>query len=501
MGFLDKKTTHLVGIKGVGMTALAEVLHSLGYNVQGSDTPDSFFIDPDTGKRFRRLGIKVFNNFSPKNLPKEDCVIISSTAFFNKLQITKQINSEIKAAFSKNIPVFTYPEALGWLTKQFYTIGIAGTHGKSTTTAMAGWLFKKLGLEPTVILGTTSLNWKSNALAQKAQSSKLKAQSLGNRILIIEADEYREAFLNYDLKGLIITSIEYDHTDYFKTFGKYKNAFVKLVQKIPPEGFIAACGDNKNVLDAIKKSKTKNVFTYGLKKHNDIKIRDLKIKGVKQSFAVDAPWFIHCSIKLSLNFPLKPYALNAAAVLGMIFGFEKSFWQTLAGRGPQKTSELRKKIKIVQSFKTFKGTKRRFEIHNLNHKPIIIDDYAHHPTAVRALLEAVKTAWPSKKILIIFEPHTFSRTAAFKHEFAKSFDLANEIIIFKTYGSARETSGEFDSQDLVRLIQKRRPASYAPDYKTAREQISEKIKSNPVDWIIVTAGAGEIWRLTSLISF
>lgn len=451
---------YFVGIKGVGMTALAQVLKSKGINISGSDTKEKFFTDAV----LKRLRIPVFEEFKKKNVPRNADLVVVSAAYLpkfknqnEKLKITdensKISNPEIKEVLRKKIPILSYPEAIGFFFKDYRVIAVAGTHGKSTTTAMLGVILEKARLDPTVIVGTRVNQWESNARAGDNQNSK----SLP--ILVVEADEYREAFLNYSPQGLIITSVEYDHPDYFKTFQAYKNAFRKLVRKVPPEGFIVANWDDMHVRDAVQNAKCK-VIRYGKK--------DMK------------------QIKLAI--PGEFNKLNAAAAVAA-------------------ASELGvKKITSRRAVFNFQGTARRFEIlrdprklKSKKLKTIIIDDYAHHPTEIQVTLRAAREQWPKREIWVVFQPHTYSRTAALLGEFAKSFHDADRVFIFETYASAREERGRVGARELVHEIAKYHSSvQYVNSIPIGTRALKRELRGKNA--VLITMGAGDVWKVGELLN-
>jgi len=431
MNLLDIKKAYFIGIKGVGMTALAQVLQGQGIEVLGSDTKEKFFTD----QVLKKLKIEVIEGFNKENVPTDADLIIVSAAYLG--QGVK--NPEVKEAKKKNISLLTYPQILGILFQKKYGLAVAGTHGKSTITAMLGLVLEKAGLDPTVIVGTRIIQWQSNARVGHS------------KYLVAEADEYRNNFLYYSPQALILTSLEYDHPDFFKNFEEYKKTFKQLIRKIPSDGFIVANGQDEQVKEAVKQAKCQ-IIEYG-----------------------------YPGQEIKLQVPGQHNLLNASAVMVMA---EKL--------------GLPKEI-IKKGLADFQGTSRRFEFKGENKGVILIDDYAHHPTEIQATLKAAQKLYPQRKIWAVFQPHTFSRTKALLKEFAQSFNQADQVIILDIYGSAREESGGIHAQDLVKEIKKHRnKTNYIPTIKEAGEYLKKQSQPGQV---ILTMGAGDVWKLSTALLF
>jgi UDP-N-acetylmuramate--alanine ligase len=432
------KKTYFIGIKGVGMTALAQVLQGRGIEVLGSDTDEEFFTDAV----LKRLKIKVIEGFNKENIPANVDAVIVSTAYLG--QGVK--NPEVAEVKKRGMPLLTYAQVLGMLFKEKYGIAVAGTHGKSTVTAMLGVVLEEAGLDPTVIVGTKVLQWQSNARVGQSQ------------YLVAEADEYRNNFLHYSPQALVLTSLEYDHPDFFKDFEEYKETFRELIRKIPSSGFIVANSQDKQVKEVVKEASCR-VIEYGLPHVLSQKNPDVEEK-------------------IELQVPGQHNLLNALAVMTV-------------GR------ELGIKITTIKkALANFKGTSRRFELKEETRGILFIDDYAHHPTEIQATLKAAKTLYPQRKIWAVFQPHTFSRTQALLKEFAQSFHQADEVIILDIYGSAREKAGGVHAQDLVREIKKYKDdqVRYIATIEQAREYLKKQCQPGQV---VLTMGAGDVWKLST----
>jgi len=411
------------------MTALAQVLKGRGIEVSGSDTHEKFFTDEVLNK----LKIKVFEGFKVKNVPKDADLIVASSAY-------KDSHPEIKYVKKQGKFVYSYSDILALLFKESYGLGVAGTHGKTTTTAMLGRVLEGLGLDPTVIVGSKVLEWKSNARVGRS------------KYFAAEIDEYQNKFLKYRPKILILTNIEYDHPDFFRSFKDYKESFLKLISRLPKDGLFIGWGGDKTIKEVIEKTPCK-ILLY--------RQEDFKKFG-----------------ELFLELPGEHNRLNALAVLTLVREL---------GLDVKKAKEI---------LERFKGTARRFEIRKkLKNGILIIDDYAHHPTEVRVTLKAAKRLYPDRKIWCVFHPHTFTRTKVLLNDFARSFNMADEVIILDIYGSAREKRGGVHSKDLVKsILEHQARVNYIPDIPKTANYLKKHLKKNDV---VITMGAGDVWKLST----
>jgi UDP-N-acetylmuramate--alanine ligase len=450
MNILVLKKAYLVGIKGSGVSALACILKNLGIKVVGSDTKEKFFTD----EILKKEGIKFYEGFKKENLKKELPVsaVISSVAYLS-FNIK---NPEIELAKKLNIPILTYPQALAEIFNQSFGIAICGSHGKSSTTAILGKVFKDAGLDPTVLVGSEVIEWKSNALVSKNFKKKIEflkkneeklknlnwlRKNLKNLpIFIIEADEYKSAFLSYFPRIIIITNIDYDHPDYFKTEKEYKDAFRKFVGNLKEPGILitekSAC-----------RREGPNIFPF-------------------------------------------PYS-----------GFH---WQ----KNLRLIYQLIKILKIpekifFQSIKNYQGIKRRFEIIKHKNDIYLIDDYAHHPSEVLAYFKSLKKSYPDYQIYFLFQPHTFTRTHFLFHQFIKVFkeikkDKKTNLIIFKTFPSAREKEIILKIKKLKKDIDlsKKVKALYFDQEKKLIDFLQKNLKEKT---IITTVGAGNLYKILEKI--
>lgn len=456
---------HLIGIKGVGMTALAQILLSRGCVVTGSDGPEVFFTDAVLEK----LGVKVSQSFVVDNIAHDIDIVVSSTAYYFDGKVLGG-NVEAQAAIDRGLTIMTYPQALGSLAGEYQVIAVAGSHGKSTTTAMLGWVLEKVGFDPNVIVGTKVNGWESNARVGKGPH------------LVVEADEYREAFLHYQPEGAIITSVDYDHPDYFKTPESYIQAFYKLVDNIRQGGWLVVWGDHAETraLATYGQKKGLRVLTYGFEASN--KMCRLEDRGVaRRGFFKKTPFqsfsctFYGKEIIGAVPFPGKQYVLNAGAAVAAA---------VLSGASAERA---------VAALADFPGTARRLQTLVNTSSFVIIDDYAHHPTAITITLEGIRALYPGRKIVCIFQPHMFSRTQALLQEFAHSFGPADVVGIMEIFPSAREVSGPVKGSDLARETGKlHNEVTYLPTKESGKQFVKKYSRDKN---IIVLMGAGDVYEI------
>jgi len=369
---------HFVGIGGIGVSALAKYYLEKGCRISGSD-----LVSSEITEALKKLGAKIFTGkHKTKNLPKNANLVIYSPA-------VKPNNPELKEAKKLKIKCQSYPEALGELTKKYFTIAIAGSHGKSTVAAMTGLLLEKAGLDPTVILGTKLKEFgSSNCRVGKS------------KYLVIEADEHLASFLNYWPKIIVLTTIEADHLDFYKNLKNYVLAYKKFISQLPKSGILIANKDDKNI------QKLKSQISKLHLKTQNYSLKQLEAKKIKKI----------------LKIPGKFNISNALAALTV----------TRVLKIPDKIS--------FKALSEYKGSWRRFEItKTLYPKPYtLISDYAHHPTQIKVTLEAAREKFPRKEIWCIFQPHQYQRTYYLFKDFVKVFKAApvDKLIITDIYDVA-----------------------------------------------------------------
>lgn len=392
---------HFIGIKGTGMSALAQIMKSLGYEVQGSDKPDHFFTEAGLLEK----GIKILN-FSKENI-KEDMVIVQGNAF-------KDDHEEVVRAKELGLKIYTYQEMVGRLTEMFMTIGVSGCHGKTTTTAMMAHVLGN-------IVGTNYLIGDGSGFASKE-----------NKYFCLEACEYKRHFLAYTPYYAIITNIELDHIDYYKDIDDVISAYQEYANKA--EKMVIACGDDPytHTLEV-----NPPIFYYGLNDDNDIIAKDVEYHNEGTSFDV----FVEDNYYGHFDLPLfgKHMLLNALAVISVCY------YERLEAKD------------VAKYLKTFKGAKRRFK-ENIIGDIVTIDDYAHHPTEVKVTIKAARQKYPDKKIVAILKTHTLSRTKEMADEFVEALNLADDAYVMDV-GVDREEIG-YDDVDYHVILDKLRNGKY-----------------------------------------
>jgi UDP-N-acetylmuramate--alanine ligase len=449
----------MIGIKGAGMAALAEIFMKNGTRVTGSDTGEVFFTDRVLGS----IGIAPIAGFAPDNIPSDTDLVIYSTAYM------RETNAELEAAFSKDIPVLPYPEAIGEITKEKMGLLVTGTHGKTTTSALLAEALRVAGLDPTAIIGSRVRNWKGNALAGDGE------------YFVLEADEYQNKLRHYHPFAVILTSIDWDHPDFFPDFESYKNAFKEFVRRIPRHGILVYCNDSAAVAE-IAAEATCEKRSYGFHEQSDFFVKGYEPKplegadpdGEKQSFEILSGW--NSLGSFSLRLAGRHNAQNAAAVVALA-----SFLKLDMDR-------------IREGLASFPGTERRFEYVGERNGALVYDDYAHHPEELMATIDAFRDLYPDRRLTAVFHPHTFSRTEALLSEFSQSFDGADRVVALDVYGSAREKGGSVSSADLVREINRYAPGK-AEHIGTVDEAVAELSKTVGKGDLVVTFGAGNVWEV------
>jgi UDP-N-acetylmuramate--alanine ligase len=434
---------HFIGIGGIGVSALAQYYLSKGHKVSGSDLVASEITD-----FLKKKGIKIFIGNFGKNISKDiDLIIYSPAVKKNNPELLKAISYKLKA-------IKSYPEALGELTKEYYTIAVSGAHGKSTTTAMIGLVLEKAGLDPTIIVGTK---------VKEFENSNFRAGK--SKILVIEACEYDSSFLYYSPKITVVTNVDKEHLDYFKTFEKVKKTFKDFIMRLPVDGFLVLNDDDK-FIPKFEQPKFKT-FGYSLKQEEAKKI------------------------KKTLRVPGEHNVLNALAVLQV-------------ARILAIPDEI-----TFRALSEFNGTWRRFEVKNtkiVGKSITLISDYAHHPNEISATLKAAREKYPKNKIWCVFQPHQHQRTHYLFNDFVKTFQSSaiDNIIITDIYDvagreiptSSRTRDGigakinGVSSKKLVKKISKE-SIIYLP-IKNLEKYLKENIASGD---IVIIMGAGDIYKL------
>lgn len=456
-----KKKAYLVGIKGVAMTALAVYLKQAGYSVSGSDVDDLFHTD----EILRKYNIPVKKGFSPKNIERGYSFVVSTGAHGG------MTNVEVKQAKRLAIPTFAHGKFLGELANQKKCIAVAGSHGKTTTSALTASLLTHADYDPSYTVGTASIS-DLGASGHKG----------GGKYFVVEADEYMTCPLTdptprfFWLKPniLVLTNIDYDHPDAYSNISEVIDTFLEFIEKVASDGYVIVCCDDRNIKDILPNlySSQRTIITYGFSHQADYKIETASF-----SEGISFMTVSHQGVDLgefALHIPGRHNLLNslAASIVTNLVGVSWS--------------------KIGKLLKLYKGSKRRFEKVATVGRHLLFDDYAHHPREIESILDAAKRWFSRKRLMVIFQPHTYSRTKALLSQFAKSFSKADLVIVTDIYPSAREEKNNtISSQSLVTLAQKNRNNIV---YQNSKKSTLDCLKQNLVaDSLILTLGAGDIF--------
>lgn len=447
--------THIVGIKGAGLSALANILHASGEEICGSDVAEEFFTDKELADK----GVRI-EQFSRQHVIGDALGrVIYSTAWKD--------SDEVKAARERGIPTISYAEALGVLfNKHRVKIAVAGSHGKTTTTALVAHILKSANVDITAVVGSTLVQYGTNAFVGKGE------------IAVIEADEYENKFIYYEPTALLVTSIDYDHPDFFPDPRSYDEAFVSFAARvIARKGKIIACADDKGALQMVTLFQAQinnSIITYGTNPLYAYAVADIAIENGYMHFTL-----LKKSEKIgrySIGLPGKHNVLNALGAIALC--------DTL-GLVPADVA--------AEHAAKFVGTARRFEYKGTVGNTLVYDDFAHHPTEIAATLRAARELFPQKRIWCVFMAHTYSRTKTFFSEFSESFSDADNVLVLDIYGSAREQSGGVHGRVLTDAIaQKTGNAVYVGTHDAALRQIKRHI--DEID-ILITMGAGDAYKI------
>lgn len=455
-------SVYLVGIKGTGMSALAELLAERGASIRGSDIAETFYTDAV----LKKMKIPYYEGFDSNHIDSSTQLVIHSAAY------ERENHPELISAIGKGIPVITYTEALGLLSKSADSSGVAGVHGKTTTVGMAGTIAMSLELPVSVIAGgaVSSFGDRSTYIG-------------GDQFLIAETCEYRRHFLSFSPRRLVVTHVELDHTDYFRDEQDIRAAFTEFAMTLPDDGQLIFCADDPGaeyVAACIKKERPKvSTIPYGFLADGPFKIQEAEQLPGKSRFVLSGS-----KTDFFLGVPGKHNILNAAAAAALVSELVRT-WKGECTAGDFE--------RIARGLKDFHGSRRRHEIVGRAGQSLIIDDYAHHPTAIRTALAGLKKFYPGKRLIADFMSHTFSRTESFFNQFVEAFDDADVLILHKIYSSAREKQGNINGRDLYNAIRIRRPSVYY--FEEVMEALDFCLDLLEDDTIFVTLGAGDNWRL------
>jgi UDP-N-acetylmuramate--alanine ligase len=438
---------HFVGIGGIGMSGIAEVLLNLGYKVSGSDLRQS-----DTTERLAAIGGEIHIGHARENLVDVD-VVVTSTA-------VRADNPEVVEALARMIPVIPRAEMLAELMRMKYGIAIAGTHGKTTTTSMVATVLTHGGIDPTIVIGG-----KLNTLGSNAKLGQ-------GKFLVAEADESDGSFLRLSPTIAVVTNIDADHLDYYSGIQEIKDTFVDFINKVPFYGLAVLCLDDRNIAEVIPRVK-KRFVTYGLSSQADIRATNIRLAGNSTSFV--AHYKGYRMGEISFGMPGGHNVLNALACIAVAMELDVPF------------------ARIQEGFAQFGGVGRRFEIKGEVRGIMVVDDYGHHPAEIRATLAAGKNGWPERRLVVAFQPHRYSRTKELFDEFVTAFYYADLLVVTDIYAASEKPIEGVTAEALANAI--RRHGQKDVTFIADREAIPDHLAgiAKPGD-LILTLGAGNIWQ-------
>ena len=444
--FSKVKHIHLVGIGGIGMSGIAELLLNLDYFISGSDLRKT-----EVTEHLSDLGGKIFLGHRPQNINGADVVVFSSAV--------KGDNPEIVEARERSIPVIPRAEMLAELMRLKYGIAVAGSHGKTTTTSMIASILTEGGFDPTVVIGGRLNIWGgSNARLGRSD------------FLVAEADESDGSFLALSPSIAVISNIDHEHIDFYRSMNNLRKTFIDFINKIPFYGRAILCVDDKEVQGLIPKL-TKSYLTYGLNPQSDIRASGISKEGLNTTF--DVIFKSRLAGNVTISIPGEHNILNALAAVGVGLELDIDFKY------------------IMEGLKNPGGLKRRFEIKDERGGILFLDDYGHHPTEIIATISAAKECWPDRRLVVVFQPHRFTRTRDLYDKFVISFNQADFLIITPLYGAGEEPIPGIDSRILYQGIRNHghRAVTYCDSTEDTISELLDQIR--PGD-IVLTLGAGDI---------
>ena len=463
---------YFIGIKGVGMTMLAQFLSSLGHEVSGSDIAETFLTD----KVLKDAGIQVFSGFNTCNIVPDVDVIIYSSAYNENNNPELGFIRHNQEDF-KNIKVLSYAEALGEVFNSKQGIAVCGSHGKTTTSAWLGYVLWKSNKKPNVLVGSRVTQFKGSSLVGKS------------KLFVAETDEYQNKLRFFNPYGVLLNNIDYDHPDFFKNEAAYIKVFRDFVKKIPKNGFLVFNHDDRHAKNITKYSKAKNI-SYSINFENKKNIGKID--------------YLASNIKVSRHY--QEFEVNNLGKFKISLMGEHNIRNALAVIAS--SLELKVPLALIKkNILSFKGTERRSQILGKYKEVLFIDDYAHHPTEIKTTIKALKSSYPDKRLVVVFHPHTFTRTKALFKDFVSSFSNCDELIILDIYGSAREIQGGVTSAKLAKAISVFENKNKTRINKLKINNISSipgvakylKQSINKND-LVVLMGAGDVFRVWDILN-
>jgi len=446
--YRKKYHIHFVGIGGIGMSGIAELLLNLGYTVSGSDLKSS-----DITERLRSLGGVIHEGHAAERVQGADVVVVSSAV--------RPDNPEVQAAQRASIPVIPRAEMLAELMRLKYSIAVAGAHGKTTTTSIVAAVLASGGLDPTVVIGGKLIGVGTNAVLGRGD------------FIVAEADESDGSFLRYSPAIAVVTNIDREHLDFYPDLAAIQRVFLEFIDRIPFYGLAVLCLDNEPIQDLIPHIK-KRYTTYGMNPQADFQIRNVVVEGRRTRFSV-----FRRRRKLGrfkLNLPGIHNVYNATASIAV-------------------ATELDIPIASIQAaLERLSGVQRRLEVRGEVNGVAVVDDYGHHPTEIKMTLQAVRECWPERRLVVVFQPHRYTRTRALLDEFARAFYQSDVLVVLPIYAASEEPIAGITGQALSERINAHghKQVIFAEGIAAAAAQLKSLLM--PGD-LLLTLGAGDVWKV------
>jgi UDP-N-acetylmuramate--alanine ligase len=440
------KNIHFVGIGGIGMSGIAELLLNLGYQVTGSDMQVS-----ETSRRLERLGIRVNYGHEGRFSDGADVVVTSSAI--------DPENPEVKSALEQHVPVIQRAEMLAELMRlKKFGIAVAGSHGKTSTTSMVAWVLHQAGLDPTVVNGG-----KVDSLGGNAKLGE-------GEFLVAEADESDGSFLKLSPVIEVVTNIDMEHLDYYKDLDHIKDVFLQFIDRIPFYGAVILCLDDPHIVELLPQIR-KRMITYGLHEQADIYAVDIHSMGRQSQFTVRRG--AEELGEITLNIPGRHTIYNSLATVAVGLELEIDF------------------SVIAAALNSFDGVQRRLQVKGEAKGILVVDDYGHHPTEIRATLDAVRDGWPDRRLVVAFQPHRYTRTQALFDEFKTAFHRSDVLILTDIYAASEQPIEGITSESLIEAVKQhgQREVYFVPDVQDLHIKLIDMLQAGD---LLLTLGAGNI---------
>ena len=443
---------HFVGIGGIGMSGIAELLLNLGYRVSGSDTSES-----DVTRRLKQLGGVVYEGHRAEQVEGADVVVTSSAI--------RGENPEVEAAAARSIPVIPRAEMLAELMRLKYSIAVAGAHGKTSTTSMVAAVLGTGGLDPTVVIGGKLKSIGTNAVLGEGD------------FIVAEADESDGSFLKFNPAISVVTNIDLEHLDYYRDIEDIKQVFLDFIDRIPFYGLAVLCLDNEHLQDLIPQIK-KRFITYGINPQADFRATAIRFEKTRSYFTVYKG--AEALGEICLNLPGMHNVSNALAAVAV-------------------GTELDIEFSVIRNaLQTMDGVGRRLEVKSESNGITVVDDYGHHPTEIRATLDAVRQSWPEKRVVVVFQPHRYTRTRDLFDEFTRAFYQSDVLLVMPVYPAGEPAIEGVNHTALAKGIQAHghKNVRKVDDDADALSRLEEMLR--PGD-ILLTLGAGNVWKVGEVV--